>query len=146
MSLSLSVLAGFAVGVVIGLALVAFSAEYLSQMVIFLRRVFGHAGAAAVEGRAAVVLPRPEAGQIAGMLGAGTAAMMSVLCLLLARYWQAALYNPGGFGEEFRALQYSPPVSAGAGCRGHRPLGAWRTVPHMGNDLPSSADVCGAWP
>jgi len=39
------------------------------------------------------------------MLGAGTA-MMSVLCLMLARYWQAALYNPGGFGAEFRALYY----------------------------------------
>ena len=25
--------------------------------------------------------------------------------LVLARYWQAALYNPGGFGREFRALR-----------------------------------------
>ena len=57
-----------------------------------------------------VQLPRPEAGQIAGMIGAGTA-MMSVLCLLLARYWQSALFNPGGFGKEFRALYYPVWVS-----------------------------------
>lgn len=25
--------------------------------------------------------------------------------LVIGRYWQAALYNPGGFGEEFRALR-----------------------------------------
>ena len=61
------------------------------------------------QGGEAVVLARPDAPQMAGMLGAGTA-MTSVLCLLLARYWQAALYNPGGFGEEFKALYY-PPVA-----------------------------------
>ena len=54
---------------------------------------------------------RPTAAQIAGMLGAGTG-MTSVLCLLLARYWQAALYNPGGFGDEFRALRYPLAVSS----------------------------------
>jgi hypothetical protein len=27
------------------------------------------------------------------------------LALLLARHWQAMLYNPGGFGEEFRQLR-----------------------------------------
>jgi hypothetical protein len=37
--------------------------------------------------------------------------MTAVLCLLLARYWQAALYNPGGFGEEFRELYYPPMVA-----------------------------------
>ncbi|GGX38181.1 hypothetical protein [Saccharospirillum salsuginis] len=31
----------------------------------------------------------------------------ALLCLMLARYWQAGLYNPGGFGAEFRALRYS---------------------------------------
>ena len=69
-------------------------------------------------------LPRPEAGQIAGMLGAGTA-MMSVLCLLLARYWQAALYNPGGFGAEFKALVLPGRGQFGAGCGGPRCFGAW---------------------
>jgi uncharacterized protein YybS (DUF2232 family) len=28
----------------------------------------------------------------------------TMLSLYLARWWQAAIYNPGGFGQEFRAL------------------------------------------
>jgi hypothetical protein len=31
--------------------------------------------------------------------------MSSILALFLARAWQAQLFNPGGFGEEFRALR-----------------------------------------
>ena len=31
--------------------------------------------------------------------------IVTLLCLVLGRYWQASLYNPGGFGEEFRALR-----------------------------------------
>ncbi len=35
----------------------------------------------------------------------------TLLSLMLGRYWQASLYNPGGFGLEFRALRF-PPVLA----------------------------------
>lgn len=31
--------------------------------------------------------------------------IVSLLSLILGRYWQALLYNPGGFGREFRALR-----------------------------------------
>ncbi|HEX8590120.1 hypothetical protein [Pseudomonas sp.] len=31
--------------------------------------------------------------------------IVSVVCLILGRYWQALLYNPGGFGREFRSLK-----------------------------------------
>lgn len=31
-----------------------------------------------------------------------------VLTLLLGRWWQSLLYNPGGFGEEFRAFRIQP--------------------------------------
>ncbi|WP_300657081.1 hypothetical protein [Pseudomonas sp.] len=31
--------------------------------------------------------------------------IVSLLSLMLGRYWQALLYNPGGFGREFRALR-----------------------------------------
>lgn len=34
-----------------------------------------------------------------------------LLCLMLARYWQAGLYNPGGFGQEFINLRL--PLAAG---------------------------------
>lgn len=39
-----------------------------------------------------------------GLLGAPLQ-LACVLCLMLARYWQAALYNPQGFAREFQALR-----------------------------------------
>ncbi|OOE15265.1 hypothetical protein BSR09_01300 [Stutzerimonas degradans] len=37
--------------------------------------------------------------------------IVTLLSLMLARYWQAALYNPGGFGGEFRSLRFPPVVA-----------------------------------
>ncbi|WP_407313062.1 hypothetical protein [Pseudomonas sp. nanlin1] len=48
------------------------------------------------------------AGLIAPVLSGLIAALLqviSVLALMLGRYWQASLYNPGGFGSEFRAVR-----------------------------------------
>ncbi|MGV8916444.1 MAG: hypothetical protein ACOH2R_01360 [Pseudomonas sp.] len=45
---------------------------------------------------------------IAPVLNGLIAALMqilSVLALILGRYWQALLYNPGGFGREFRSIR-----------------------------------------
>lgn len=42
--------------------------------------------------------------QVAALLATGNA-VIAVMSLLLGRFWQAALYNPGGFGAEFRALR-----------------------------------------
>jgi len=39
-------------------------------------------------------------GLIAAMMQA-----LSLLALMLGRYWQAVLYNPGGFGSEFREIR-----------------------------------------
>ncbi len=35
---------------------------------------------------------------------AAALALISILSLIIARNWQAVLYNPGGFGEEFRQI------------------------------------------
>ncbi len=110
-NLSLSVLAGVGIGVSTGLVLMAFATEYLNQMVAFFGEFLITLEEQLSQEGQDVILPRPEAGQIAGMLGAATA-MMSILCLLLARYWQAALYNADAFGAEFKALRYSITVSA----------------------------------
>ncbi len=54
-----------------------------------------------------------------------------VLCLMLARWWQAALYNPGGFREEFHQLRLDPrfslvlAVMIVAGALGIPPLNNW---------------------
>ncbi|WP_043528031.1 hypothetical protein [Litchfieldella xinjiangensis] len=50
--------------------------------------------------------------QLAGLLISGVTGLIvmlaSVACLALARSWQAGLYNPGGFREEFHALRLTP--------------------------------------
>lgn len=42
---------------------------------------------------------------------AGTFLVTGVLMTMLARSWQAGLYNPGGFREEFHAFRLSGPVA-----------------------------------
>ncbi len=48
---------------------------------------------------------------IMGFFAMGQAYAMLVF-LILARWWQSQLYNPGGFGKEFHQLRISPLVSA----------------------------------
>lgn len=47
-----------------------------------------------------------------GFFAVGQAFAMVVL-LMIARWCQSALYNPGGFGKEYRQLRLSPAVSGG---------------------------------
>jgi hypothetical protein len=42
---------------------------------------------------------------------AGTFLVTGVLMTMLARSWQAGLYNPGGFRKEFHSFRLSPPVA-----------------------------------
>ncbi|MBB3330200.1 hypothetical protein BDK63_001048 [Halomonas campaniensis] len=50
--------------------------------------------------------------QLAGLLIGGITGLVvliaAVACLALARSWQAGLFNPGGFREEFHALRLAP--------------------------------------
>ncbi|MDO6748424.1 hypothetical protein [Gilvimarinus sp. 1_MG-2023] len=57
-----------------------------------------------------LALPESDLTLVLGWLAAlGT--LSCILSLLLGRWWQALLYNPGGFGEEFRALRLPPLAS-----------------------------------
>ena len=49
---------------------------------------------------------------LAGFFAVGQTYAM-ILFLVLARWWQSSLYNPGGFGEEFHQLRLSPQMSMG---------------------------------
>ncbi|MFD2190873.1 hypothetical protein [Pistricoccus aurantiacus] len=50
--------------------------------------------------------------QLASLMVSGVTGLIvllvSVACLALARSWQAGLYNPGGFRQEFHALRLKP--------------------------------------
>lgn len=49
--------------------------------------------------------------QLAGVFAVLTS-MFATLAVIVGRYWQSSLYNVGGFGEEFRALRFTPVVTA----------------------------------
>lgn len=62
-------------------------------------------------------LPASDLPQVAAMMH-GTTVVLVLLFFLgsifIGRYWQSALYNPGGFGEEFRKLALPKPLLVGA--------------------------------
>lgn len=69
-------------------------------------------------------------GLLASLLQAG-----SLVALALGRWWQAALYNPGGFGREFRELRL-PPASMALLLAGML-LG-----PNLGSELAMLTTLC----
>lgn len=60
--------------------------------------------------------------------------LMLLGCLMLGRYWQALLYNPGGFREEFHNLRFDRRVMAllllliMAGLYGGPPFSEWLMI------------------
>ncbi len=106
--LALTALASTGVALLTGALLLGFGEPMLEE----LSRVFAEFFASLEEnarssGAEPLGLQAPSKIQLAGMMGVANG-VLSFLCLALARYWQAALYNPGGFGEEFRALRFPP--------------------------------------
>ncbi|MBA6411584.1 hypothetical protein H2508_00425 [Parahaliea sp. F7430] len=112
LSLPFAVLSTVPLGVLSGLALLLFGQGMLEQMVGFFDQFLSSLEQQlSGSGDSAVELLRPTALQIAGMMGAANA-IVALACLMLARWWQAMLYNPGGFAKEFRALYFPPVVAA----------------------------------
>ncbi|MGE0858250.1 MAG: DUF2232 domain-containing protein [Gammaproteobacteria bacterium] len=63
---------------------------------------------AALEKDSGAKFDQAELAAFASLLHAGSLAGLQVMLaaeILLARWWQAVLYNPGGFGAEFRELR-----------------------------------------
>jgi len=114
-SLALAVAASALVGLISGGGLLLIGADFLAQLVdVFAALLEQLQSNVATEESVALVLSAPSTVQVAGILAAGNA-VTAVLSLLLARYWQALLYNPGGFREEFHALRLPPLWTTGLG-------------------------------
>ena len=109
-SLALALLVAAAVGLLSGAGLLFFSGEFLEQLVVLFDGFIAELENSLPAGETAPALVTPSAPQVAGILAAGNAATI-VLSLLLARYWQAALFNPGGFREEFHQLRLPLPAT-----------------------------------
>ena len=126
-SLPLAVVVSVLVGFASGAALLLFSTEFLQQLVEVFNTVITQLEAGLqTDGAVKVSLDRPSTVQIAGMLAAGNSAM-TVLSLLLGRYWQALLYNPGGFRREFHELRLPPQWTLGLTILA---LGLWFALPN----------------
>lgn len=107
----LALCAGSLVGVITGLMLLWAGANYLQQLAGFFAELFASFQSQLErQGGEAITLTPPGVVTIAGLLGLMNT-VSSISCLLLARWWQATLYNPGGFREEFHALRLSPRIS-----------------------------------
>ena len=125
-SLALAVAASAPVGLISGGGLLLIGADLLAQLVdVFAGLLEQLQANVATEESTGLVLSAPSIVQIAGILAAGNA-VTAVLSLLLARYWQALLYNPGGFREEFHALRLPPLWTTGLGLLS---LAVWAQEP-----------------
>ncbi|MEP5764706.1 MAG: hypothetical protein ABJ308_08930 [Halieaceae bacterium] len=111
LSLPLTLCASSVVGAITGLGMLWLGVNYLEQLAAFFAELFASLQAQIPEQNGEQIkLESPGIVTIAGMLGLMNA-VSCVVCLLLARWWQAALYNPGGFRQEFHSLRFSSTVS-----------------------------------
>ena len=94
-------------GLVSAAALNAFDSGFVNELVDMLNQFLGRLSAEMPADQAAL-LGKMSATQVCGLLGLRSACLM-LIALLLARWWQAMLYNPGGFRDEFHRLRL--PVS-----------------------------------
>ena len=104
LSLSLALLAIVPVSAVGGLALLTFNTAFLEAMLSMLDTWIAALQAESPESGESLNAFRPTTTQAAGLMATGNALIAS-LSLLLGRYWQAVLFKPGAFGEEFRAFR-----------------------------------------
>lgn len=101
-SVGLGLLYAWALGVVFGGPIAALASELQKVLPGVLSDAFEQLS---IEERAkleALLVP-----VLTGLLAA-LLQVTTLLSLMLGRYWQALLYNPGGFGTEFRSLRLSP--------------------------------------
>ncbi|WP_019529781.1 hypothetical protein [Dasania marina] len=105
----LTLIAAVASGVLTGLALLAFGQAYIEEILRFVSELITQVQNQAAKGQQ-VAISAPTVVQILGLLGLGNAITVT-LCLILARWWQALLYNPGGFRQEFYSLRLTPPLT-----------------------------------
>jgi hypothetical protein len=98
-------------GVLFALVLWATSAELIAALADAVRQVLQQfAAEAKVPAEQIAGVQESLNATVTGLL-ASSLQVVCVLCLVLARFWQAALYNPGGFGQEFRAVRLPATVA-----------------------------------
>ncbi|MFA7554073.1 MAG: hypothetical protein WCY88_07475 [Spongiibacteraceae bacterium] len=108
-SWSWALVAAVVSGLVTALVLLLFGQAYLQEILTLLSDALSQLASQSSD-PVSLLAARPTIMQIAGLLGLGNAFTV-VMCLLLARWWQALLFNPGGFGTEFQGLRIPPQLA-----------------------------------
>ena len=104
-NLSLAVMASVPLAVLGGLALIVWNGPFLEELITTFNQALAQLEQdLQQEGSQQLAFNALSVSQVAALLATGNA-VIAVLSLMLGRYWQALLYNPGGFGSEFRALK-----------------------------------------
>ena len=101
-SVGLGLLYAWALGMVFGEPIAALAAELQKMLPDMLSDAYQQLSVEEQARLGALLIP-----VLTGLLAA-LLQITTLLSLMLGRYWQALLYNPGGFGLEFRALRFSP--------------------------------------
>lgn len=101
-SVGLGVLYAWALGMVFGEPIAALATELQKVLPDMLSEAYQQLSVEEQARLGALLIP-----VLTGLLAA-LLQIVTLLSLILGRYWQASLYNPGGFGLEFRALRFSP--------------------------------------
>lgn len=102
-------------GVMAVLAFHAWSDDPVQWWYGVLQEFLRQAGSQLVETEQAQLLQelRPVASVMTGVTAQALSASL-IACLMLGRWWQAVLYNPGGFGDEFRQIRMGKGLTLGA--------------------------------
>ncbi|WP_101757887.1 hypothetical protein [Oceanicoccus sp. KOV_DT_Chl] len=109
-SWSWALVAAVASGVVTAVVLLTFGRGYIDEILRLLVQVLEQLASQPNGDASKLAALTPTALQVAGLLGLSNAFTV-VMCLMLARWWQAQLYNPGGFRQEFHSLRLAPQLS-----------------------------------
>ena len=103
-NLSLAVMASVPLAILSGMALIVLNGPFLEELITTFNQALAQLEQdLQQEGSQQLAFNALSIPQVAALLATGNA-VIAVLSLMLGRYWQALLYNPGGFGTEFRAL------------------------------------------
>jgi hypothetical protein len=97
-------------GVLVGVLLLTVGSTYVQHLLEALNKLFEQVRAQ-MPAQQAAELGNLSVAQLSGFLGFRTTCA-AVAGTLLARWWQAMLYNPGGFREEFHRLRLPLSVAA----------------------------------
>ena len=131
-SLSLALVSVVPVSALGGVVLLAFNSAFLDALLMMFD-TWIEALESGADDAAVIEIMRPSVPQVAGLMAVGNS-LLACLSLLLGRYWQAALYKPGAFGDEFRALRLPSLWAVAlvlvviAGAVGGREVAAWTAL------------------